>query len=212
MTTDLTIERLYRVAALDSEQEALGSVSQVYTDEAGQPSCVEVAHGVFGMGSSRVPVHGSKLTGGQLALGFPEDIIRDVPHHEPGKELAQEREQEILRSGLRAHPVPRMSARAFCWVPWVRMNPPGWPGMGPHPGCPVQRYELLISRSPQTLPPNSHPRNRRRRNEIVRLYCGDGDSGRFLRSCPRIRCRRCHDRLRDIRTGRRPFRGRGGSA
>ncbi|AGF71557.1 PRC-barrel domain-containing protein [Corynebacterium halotolerans] len=97
MSTDHLIDNLRRATVQDSDREALGNVTQVYTDDTGHPSYVEISYGVIGLGNSLVPLDGSHLNGEDLVLAFPKDLIKDAPHHEPGKELTREREEEILR-------------------------------------------------------------------------------------------------------------------
>lgn len=96
-------DALYHAAVLDNGHEVIGSVSQVYADDTGTPSYVEVSHGIVGLGNSLVPLHGSTLTGDRLVLPFTHEQVKNAPDHEPGKELTSEREAAILRHfGLEA--------------------------------------------------------------------------------------------------------------
>lgn len=74
------IQELTHATAYDKGGEKLGSVKQVYIDDAtGQPDFVEVGHGLFGMNSSLVPLRGHQLNADELRLSFTKDRIKDAP-------------------------------------------------------------------------------------------------------------------------------------
>ncbi len=80
MTNDKQIKDLFNATAVDRDGEKLGSVKEVFLDErSGQPSFVEVNHGLFGMSSSLVPLRGHRLNGEELQLAFAKDRISDAP-------------------------------------------------------------------------------------------------------------------------------------
>lgn len=92
------IKDLFDATAFDSEGEKIGSVKEVFVnDDNGQPTFVEVNHGLFGMGSSLVPLRGHKFTGEELTLAFPKDRIKDAPEFDTDSALTPEQQSEIFR-------------------------------------------------------------------------------------------------------------------
>ncbi|GAB3706476.1 PRC-barrel domain-containing protein [Corynebacterium nasicanis] len=90
------IADLSRATAYDREGETLGSVTEVYiNDTTGQPDFVEVAHGLFGLESSIVPLRGHRLDGPDLHLAFTRDCLRNAPDIDDGAHLSDE-EQELF--------------------------------------------------------------------------------------------------------------------
>lgn len=102
------IDDLFRATAYDSSGEKLGAVRQVYLDNrSGQPSFIEVSHGLFGMGDSLVPLRGSRLNGEQLDLAFPKERIKDAPEFDSGEGMTGDQENELLRHyGVESAPEP----------------------------------------------------------------------------------------------------------
>lgn len=92
------IQELANATAYDSTGDKLGSVKQVYINDAtGQPDFVEVGHGLFGMSSSLVPLRGHQLTGDELRLGFTKDRIADAPDFDSEAHLSDEDQAVIYR-------------------------------------------------------------------------------------------------------------------
>lgn len=92
------IQELANATAYDSTGDKLGSVKQVYINDAtGQPDFVEVGHGLFGMSSSLVPLRGHQLTGDELRLGFTKDRIADAPDFDSEAPLSDEDQAVIYR-------------------------------------------------------------------------------------------------------------------
>ncbi|MEJ5920245.1 PRC and DUF2382 domain-containing protein [Corynebacterium sp. H78] len=80
MTTEKNIKDLFNSTAYDRNGDKLGDVKEVYVDDnSGQPTFVEVGHGLFGMGSSLVPMRGHRFEGSNLNLAFSKDRIKDAP-------------------------------------------------------------------------------------------------------------------------------------
>lgn len=74
------IADLTTATAYDRDGEKLGRVTEVYVnDTTSQPDFVEVSHGLFGLGSSIVPLRGHRLSGEDLHLAFTRDRIKDAP-------------------------------------------------------------------------------------------------------------------------------------
>lgn len=74
------IEDLANATAFDVDGDKVGGVQDVYVnDTSGQPDFVSVNHGLFGAGTSIVPLRGHTLRDGELHLAFPKDRIEDAP-------------------------------------------------------------------------------------------------------------------------------------
>ncbi|MDO5511485.1 PRC and DUF2382 domain-containing protein [Corynebacterium sp.] len=92
------IADITRATAYDADGEKLGSVKEVYINDAsGQPDFVEVGHGLFGMGSSLVPLRGHRLDGENLKLAFTKDRIEDAPSVDNDAHLTDEDQATIYR-------------------------------------------------------------------------------------------------------------------
>ncbi|HHU66837.1 PRC-barrel domain-containing protein [Corynebacterium sp.] len=90
------IADLVTATAFDRDGEKLGSVTEVYiNDTTGQPDFVEVAHGLFGMDSSIVPLRGHRLDGENLQLAFSKDLIKDAPDIDDEAHLSDEEQERI---------------------------------------------------------------------------------------------------------------------
>ncbi|KWZ74975.1 MAG: YsnF/AvaK domain-containing protein [Winkia neuii] len=97
MTTH-SIEELAAATAFDSNGDKLGDVKQVFTNDAtGQPDFIEVAHGLFGLGSSLVPLRGHRLDDEGLHLAFAKDRIKDAPDLAEAGHLTPEDQDALYR-------------------------------------------------------------------------------------------------------------------
>ncbi|MCT1441494.1 PRC and DUF2382 domain-containing protein [Corynebacterium glucuronolyticum] len=80
MTDKRNIQDLLNATAFDAKGEKLGKINNLFVDDkTGQPTFIEVNHGLFGMGSSLVPLRGHRLNGDELKLAFDKDLIKDAP-------------------------------------------------------------------------------------------------------------------------------------
>ncbi|MCF4007269.1 PRC-barrel domain-containing protein [Corynebacterium uropygiale] len=74
------INDLAHATAYDSAGEKLGSVKEVFINDAsGQPDFVEVGRGMLGLKSAIVPLKGHRLEGDSLHLSFAKDVIAKAP-------------------------------------------------------------------------------------------------------------------------------------
>lgn len=90
------IRELFDATAFDNAGDKLGSVKEVFLDDrTGQPTFIEVGHGLFGMSSSLVPLRGSSLNGDSLNLGFAKDTIKDAPNINADNGLSVEEENDV---------------------------------------------------------------------------------------------------------------------
>lgn len=92
------IKDLFNATAYDKAGDKLGSVKEVFVDEqSGQPTFVEVNHGLFGMNSSLVPLRGHDFTGDELKLAFSKDRIENAPEFDSDKPLTPEAQADIFK-------------------------------------------------------------------------------------------------------------------
>lgn len=92
------IKDLFNATAYDKTGDKLGSVKEVFADEqSGQPTFVEVNHGLFGMSSSLVPLRGHDFTGEELKLAFSKDRIENAPDFDSDKPLTPEAQADIFK-------------------------------------------------------------------------------------------------------------------
>lgn len=92
------IKDLFNATAYDKSGEKLGDVNEVFVDDqSGQPTFVEVNHGLFGMNSSLVPLRGHDFSGDDLKLGFSKDRIKDAPEFDSDKPLTPEAQSDIFK-------------------------------------------------------------------------------------------------------------------
>ena len=92
------IKDLFKATAYDNAGDKLGSVKEIFVDDkSGQPTFVEVNHGLFGMNSSLVPLRGHDFSGDDLKLGFSKDRIKDAPDFDSDKPLTPEAQSDIFK-------------------------------------------------------------------------------------------------------------------
>lgn len=92
------IEDLANATAFDVDGDKVGGVQDVYVnDTSGQPDFVSVNHGLFGAGTSIVPLRGHTLRDGELHLAFPKDRIEDAPDLDENGHLTTEDQDAFYR-------------------------------------------------------------------------------------------------------------------
>ena len=97
MTTSQDPPDYIHRAAVDTEGNRIGKISQMFLDEqTGQPQWVLVETGLFGTRQSYAPVRESKLDGELVVLAVSKDKVKDAPNVESGEQLS-DNEQETLR-------------------------------------------------------------------------------------------------------------------
>ena len=76
--------------------DKLGKVDEIYLDnETGQPEWAAVKTGLFGGNVSLVPLSESTFDGSSLTVPFTKDTIQGAPHHDPGREITADDEDEL---------------------------------------------------------------------------------------------------------------------
>lgn len=98
MTNLNRIEDLANATAYDVNGDKVGSVQDVYVnDTSGQPDFISVNHGLFGTGTSIVPLRGHSLRDGDLHLAFPKDRIEDAPDLDDNGHLTTNDQDALYR-------------------------------------------------------------------------------------------------------------------
>lgn len=92
------IEDLANATAFDVDGDKVGGVQDVYVnDTTGQPDFISVNHGLFGGGTSIVPLRGHTLRDGELHLAFPKARIEDAPDLDENGHLTTEDQDAFYR-------------------------------------------------------------------------------------------------------------------
>lgn len=90
------VKDLLTATAYDNNGDKVGDVNEVFVDDdSGQPTFVDVNHGLFGMGNSMVPLRGHSVEGNNLNLAFSKDKIKDAPEFDADKPLTPEEQTKI---------------------------------------------------------------------------------------------------------------------
>ncbi|MBP3088331.1 DUF2382 domain-containing protein [Corynebacterium sp. sy017] len=94
--TKKSVKALFDATAYDKAGDKLGGVKEIFVDDkTGQPTFVEVNHGLFGLSSSLVPLRGHRLNGDELHLAFSKDRIKDAPSLDSEKGLNPQEQKEL---------------------------------------------------------------------------------------------------------------------
>lgn len=94
----MNVKDLLTATAYDNNGDKVGDVNEVFVDDdSGQPTFVDVNHGLFGMGNSLVPLRGHSVEGDTLTLAFAKDRIKDAPDFDAEKPLTPEQQSEIYQ-------------------------------------------------------------------------------------------------------------------
>ncbi|MEU9420891.1 PRC and DUF2382 domain-containing protein [Streptomyces sp. NPDC048272] len=94
----LNTEQLLNLTAYDADGEKIGSIGQVYRDDAtGRPEWVTVKTGWFGMKESFVPLAGARSDGEALHVPHAKDIVKDAPRVDADQHLDADEEHRLYR-------------------------------------------------------------------------------------------------------------------
>lgn len=94
----MNVKDLLTATAYDNNGDKVGDVNEVFVDDdSGQPTFVDVNHGLFGMGNSLVPLRGHSVEGDTLTLAFAKDRIKGAPDFDADKPLTPEQQSEIYQ-------------------------------------------------------------------------------------------------------------------
>jgi sporulation protein YlmC with PRC-barrel domain len=97
--TETQAQDIIGSTAYGSDGEKLGSVGQVFLDDAtGQPEFVTVNTGLFGMKESFIPVAEATFDGGSLTLPYTKDKVKGAPNVDvDAGHIDQTEEDELYR-------------------------------------------------------------------------------------------------------------------
>ncbi|MER6517089.1 PRC and DUF2382 domain-containing protein [Streptomyces sp. NPDC001553] len=94
----LSTEQLLTLTAYDADGEKIGSIGQVYRDDAtGRPEWVTVKTGWFGMKESFVPLAGARGDGEGLHVPHAKDVVKDAPRVDADQHLDSDEEHRLYR-------------------------------------------------------------------------------------------------------------------
>lgn len=94
----LSTEQLLTLTAYDADGEKIGSIGQVYRDDAtGRPEWVTVKTGWFGMKESFVPLAGARSDGEGLHVPHAKDVVKDAPRVDADQHLDSDEEHRLYR-------------------------------------------------------------------------------------------------------------------
>jgi len=83
-------------AATDSSGEKLGKIEDIYLDEeSDKPEWALVSMGLFGGGSTLVPLAGATAEGAEIQVAFDKDKVKGAPDVLADQELSQEEEEQL---------------------------------------------------------------------------------------------------------------------
>lgn len=95
MQTDIDPRSLIGRRALDSDGTKIGTVDEVYLDDAtGSPEWAAVRTGLFTR-DAFVPLEPSELVSGELRVPFKKALIRDAPDFGVGRHLSPAQELQL---------------------------------------------------------------------------------------------------------------------
>jgi len=87
---------LHGTTLTGQDGEKIGKISDVYEPAHADGSWFATVHtGLFGTGSSFVPLDGATQTGDALAVPYTKDFVKGAPHISDDAEISQAEEQEI---------------------------------------------------------------------------------------------------------------------
>ncbi|WP_433606242.1 PRC-barrel domain-containing protein [Dactylosporangium sp. CA-139114] len=83
----------------DRDGDKIGSVGQVYADDAGRPTWASVSTGLLGLHQSLVPLAGATSLEDGVQVPFDKATVKDAPRvdHEADQPLTSEQVQELYR-------------------------------------------------------------------------------------------------------------------
>lgn len=81
----------------DSNGDKVGKVAQVFVDDtSGEPKWVSVNTGLFGSNENFVPLHGARVTGNEVHVGFTKNMVKDAPNVDADHHLSREEESQLF--------------------------------------------------------------------------------------------------------------------
>jgi uncharacterized protein (TIGR02271 family) len=98
MTTSTEVQSWIGLDAMDSAEDKIGKIDEVYVDrETGEPAWLAVKTGLFGSKVSFVPLDGAKADGDHIDLAYTKDQVKDAPNVENDGELSDAEERALYQ-------------------------------------------------------------------------------------------------------------------
>jgi len=94
--TEPQIRSLYGQDVQDRSGATIGTVGQVWADDAGRPTWVSVQSGAAGQRESMAPLYGARLQAGRLQVPYDRATVRSAPAVEPGTDQPLDVDQLTL--------------------------------------------------------------------------------------------------------------------
>ena len=98
MKTNVTPQELIGRKVVDSENNKIGTIGQVYLDDrTGEPEWVTVKTGLFGGRESFVPLGPADMQGDDLRVPFDKELVKEAPSLGTDEHLSPEEEARLYR-------------------------------------------------------------------------------------------------------------------
>jgi uncharacterized protein (TIGR02271 family) len=98
MTSNDVISQLAGATAVGADGEKLGTIGQVYLDDAtGEPQWVTVKTGLFGTSQSFIPLGRSTVEHGTVRVPYDKDTVKGAPRVDDDGHLEPHEEDELYR-------------------------------------------------------------------------------------------------------------------
>jgi sporulation protein YlmC with PRC-barrel domain len=80
---------------IDRDGEKIGTLKEIYLDEAERPSWGSIHTALFGLRQTLVPLPEARLEGDQLRVPYAREHVKDAPNIDPDVQLTPEEEQRL---------------------------------------------------------------------------------------------------------------------
>ena len=83
---------------VDRDGDRVGNIDAIYVDDqTGEPEWALVTTGLFGTGSTFVPIAQATARGDQVQVPYEKQRVKDAPNMDPDGHLSEQEEQELWR-------------------------------------------------------------------------------------------------------------------
>jgi hypothetical protein len=80
---------------IDRDGEKIGTLKEIYLDEAERPSWGSIHTALFGLRQTLVPLPEARLEGDELRVLYAREHVKDAPNMDPDVQLTPEEEQRL---------------------------------------------------------------------------------------------------------------------
>jgi uncharacterized protein (TIGR02271 family) len=147
MITNEAISQLTGATVVGRDGEKLGTVGQVYLDDAtGQPDWVTVKTGLFGTSETFVPLREATVEGDTLHVPYDKDTVKGAPRVDDDGHLSPAEEDELYRYyGLSAAAGVGDTTGVAAGTADVRSDTTGYDTSGPTTDTAMTRSEEQLN-------------------------------------------------------------------